>query len=240
LCCTCSAQDTEDLVVAGQVLFNIDRAIDLYALGIARNGLGEAEWRAAAYGALALACFRPNPPPSPPSPPIPTAPPPLPHALFNVAMFQQFATIAVTLRWATITPGPLPGQITVGPDITTTATTSAMRRLRQRQLSAVVNIMIEEERRWAELISTIAPLCRQNLLFSGQIPGTRPGAYAFPADPIGRLPQLTTFEIARFAAPPLAWPEPDFVVPRPGPRVRMPAPVATSANILATHHPYFP
>jgi hypothetical protein len=236
LCCTCNAQDTEDLIVAGQVLFNIDRAIDLYALGTARNGLGDAEWRAAAIGALAFACFRPNPPPPPPV--IPVAPAPLPLALFNVAPFQQFTDIAVNLRWVTITPPLFPGRpAIVNPDITTTVPTAAMRRLRQRQLAAVVNTMIDEERRWAVLVSTIAPLCRQDLLFPGQIPGTRPGP--FPTDPIGRLLQLTTFEIARYAAPP-QWLEPDFVVPTPAPPVRMPAPVATSGNILATGQPFYP
>jgi hypothetical protein len=41
-----------------KLLYDTDRAIDLYALGFEPDGTGEPEWRAAAYGALMLAFMR--------------------------------------------------------------------------------------------------------------------------------------------------------------------------------------
>ena len=53
-CCSCDDDDAADLIVAGKALFDIDRAIDLYAIGTDLNGNGDAELRAAAFGIVAL------------------------------------------------------------------------------------------------------------------------------------------------------------------------------------------
>src|SRR5712672_648637 len=51
LCCLCDETDAQDTILASKVLFDIDRAIDLYALGRDTNGQGGQEWRAAVLGA---------------------------------------------------------------------------------------------------------------------------------------------------------------------------------------------
>ena len=52
LCCSCDAADAEELVLGAKVLFDVDRAIDLYGLGTHPTALGEAELRGAAYGLI--------------------------------------------------------------------------------------------------------------------------------------------------------------------------------------------
>ena len=48
----CDAADAEELVLGAKVLFDVDRAIDLYGLGTHPTALGEAELRGAAYGLI--------------------------------------------------------------------------------------------------------------------------------------------------------------------------------------------
>jgi hypothetical protein len=204
LCCTCNQDDTRDLVLAGLILSRIDRAIDLYAIGTHPLGLGDAEWSAAAYGALALCAFRAFPPVL---------------SARNRPVFARFLMLAQTLRWVTFVGNNVLSNITL------TAAPNAQ-AMRAAQLAGVVNTMIEEELRWSHLISTIAPLCRQNLLFPETIRGTGPGP--FPTNPIGGLLQLTTEEIARQVG---GWG--GFIVPRPEVNVRMPADADVSLNIIA-------
>jgi hypothetical protein len=204
LCCSCDQNDSRDLVLAGLILSKIDRAVDLYAIGTHPLGLGNAEWSAAAYGALAFCAFRPFPPVFSPG---------------NAPVFARFLALAQILRWVTIQNN------VVLPNITQTAPPNARAR-RARQLAGVINTVIEEELRWSALVSTIAPLCRQNLLFQQTIPGTVGGP--FPTNPIGALLQATTMEIARFVG---GWG--GFIVPRPTPDVRMPADADVSLNIIA-------
>lgn len=52
LCCTCERADARELVLAGNVLANLDQAINQYSLGNTLAGGGPAEQRAAAYGRL--------------------------------------------------------------------------------------------------------------------------------------------------------------------------------------------
>src|SRR5262249_11378083 len=114
-----------------------------------------------------------------------------------------------------------------------TATAAANTRTRRAtQLAAVVTNMVDEEIRWSNLISTISPLCRQNLLFLRRIPGTRPGL-PFPGTPTGALLQLTTQEIARLVG---GWG--GFVVPAPQQGVQIPADSNVSLNIIARDDPF--
>jgi hypothetical protein len=212
LCCTCSENDANDLVAAGKLLFEVDRAIDLYALGTDPEGDGDAEWSAAAIGALVLCAFQE----------------------FEVDAgnnqqeklriiknpgLHESDDIAETLQWSVITDS-IDGS-------------DEERNKRSRQLAAVLNTMIEEEKRWADLVRAIAPSCRQSLLFKG-IPGVGPQTNPadpivlddLPNDPVGRLMQLTAIEMNRVIGDWL-----DFVVPRPIPRIRIPYSLATSSTI---------
>ena len=52
LCCSCSDDDVESIMFFAKSIYDLDRAIDLYALGIETDGQGDAEIRAGAYAAL--------------------------------------------------------------------------------------------------------------------------------------------------------------------------------------------
>jgi hypothetical protein len=208
LCCSCNAEDTEDLVVAGQVLVSIDRAIDLYALGIHPKGLGDAEWAAAATGALVLRAFGNDE--------LDPAPAQIIGPIVHNDIFDNFQDIPSILQWSSI--------IDTVPDPTPFPPASDEQKRRSRQLAAVINTMVEEEKRWAELVSSITPLCHQDLLFNG-IPGTQTGPR--PTDPIGRLLQATTDEIDDATD---QWGE--FNVRKFLLKIGLPQPIATNQNFL--------
>jgi hypothetical protein len=141
LCCLCGDNDARDLILASKVLFDIDRAIDLYALGSDPNGNGGAEWRAAVYGtviASAIGAFN------------------NPALKLSGQGAKALNLIAAQLPW---------------PPSSTSSTTPAP--LTVVQLQDVIDTQIDDELRWSELVSTVAPLCRQDLLFRTS-PGTDP------------------------------------------------------------------
>jgi hypothetical protein len=159
LCCLCDEKDAEDTILAGKVLFDIDRAIDLYALGTDTNGQGGQEWRAAVLGAAisASAGLFTNP------------------ALKGSAIdpklrgVQDLIPLIVSrLQW---------------PGLLGTAAQPATPPITARQFAGVINTQIDDELRWSSLVSSIAPLCRQDLLFRGIAPifGNPPG------DPIATM-----------------------------------------------------
>lgn len=166
LCCCCDLTNIEALIVAGKVLFDIDRAIDLYALGTrppapvpgtspaavpgtsraARAiGLSATGWRAAAYAAVIHAadiCLTKLKPSGIPS--IGT---------------QNLKDIVTALQW---------------PAIIGAAKTEDRERWAS-QLAQVIDLQLNDEARWSDLVSSIAPLCRWELLFdSGKRDGTDP------------------------------------------------------------------
>jgi hypothetical protein len=148
LCCLCDTHAAVDMVLAGKVLSDIDRAIDLYALGTDRNGLGGAEWRAALYGATIAAAiprFR-----NPVLAAAPTVPVDGPGSL-------ALKSIVAQVQWDGILANPAP--------------------LTSAQLVNVIDTQINDEVSWSDLVSTVAPLCRQDLLF--RLGGTDPIAKLF-------------------------------------------------------------
>ncbi|MHB8267809.1 hypothetical protein [Bradyrhizobium sp.] len=211
LCCSCDDDDMKLLIVAGKVLFDIDRAIDLYALGTDPQDpspgslwRGDAEWRAAAYGAMIasaqaqMATFV-----------TPANAPPF----IGVSMLPG---IVQSLRWSNILDR-VDNQL-----------------LRSTQFADVINMQIDDERRWSDLVSTIAPLCRTDLLFKGTIPGTT-GTSPAPTDPIGAVLQRGTLLINSTAfgngAPVGQWG--GFTVPRTALPVVMPRTIAGSLQEIA-------
>jgi hypothetical protein len=165
LCCLCSENDAQDLIVAGKVLFDIDRAIDLYALGTDPKAQGGAEWRAAIYGAVINGVVVPaggSPPPPAPG-----------YTFKNTTLLAQNAlldSIVKNLQWPSIVGSGTPP---VSPS----------------QLAAIINMQIDDELRWGEIASTVAPLCRQDLVLR-QFDTTTLGTTAQappPANPIGAL-----------------------------------------------------
>jgi hypothetical protein len=59
--CDCCSDDVICQVLLDKLLYDTDRAIDLYTLGSATLGDGEPEWRAAAFGLLTLEFLNPTP-----------------------------------------------------------------------------------------------------------------------------------------------------------------------------------
>ena len=190
LCCLCDPTAAEDMVLAGKALADIDRAIDLVALGTDPKGIGGAEWRAALYGATIKAA-------------IPVFKNPIlkqgvPDGLGSTAL----QSILRQLQW--------PGILTSSPPPLTTA-----------QFTNVVDTQIADELRWGELVRTVAPLCRQDLLFRGLGSAAR--------DPIATLFRAAIIDI-QSQRPPLA--PPDYFWPppfgAPAPPFNIPQPIATS------------
>jgi hypothetical protein len=66
LCCTCGGEDAESAIILAKALYDVDRSIDLYALGHDPNGWGRPEITAAGYGYVveavraAIAAVRPE------------------------------------------------------------------------------------------------------------------------------------------------------------------------------------
>ena len=127
LCCSCDDDDAIELVLAAKVLFDLDRAIDLFGLGTHPTGRGEAEMRAAAYGVIvrraATDGFGPH----------------------KVLTEDRLNAITAPL-------GTIP--------------------LSDLRLAEVLNLQVADEQRWGELVSSIAPSCRQELLFQGFVIGS--------------------------------------------------------------------
>jgi hypothetical protein len=215
LCCLCDEKDAEDTILAGKVLFDIDRAIDLYALGTDTNGQGGQEWRAAVLGAAinASAGLFTNPA--------------LKGSLIDPRLrgVQDLIPLIVSrLQW---------------PRILGTAAQPATPPITARQFAGVINTQIDDELRWSDLVSSIAPLCRQDLLFRGIAPifGNPPG------DPIATMLNAAITDIhthflnidVRFAglAPGSIVRGRDIAFGDIGPTFVMPPTVATSLERIA-------
>jgi hypothetical protein len=208
LCCLCDEKDAEDTILAGKVLFDIDRAIDLYALGTDTNGQGGQEWRAAVLGAAinASAGLFTNP------------------ALKGSAINPRLRgvqdlikLIVLQLQW---------------PSILSNAGQPATPPITSNQFAGVINTQIDDEQRWSDLVSSIAPLCRQDLLFRGIGPINGPS----PNDPIATMLNLAISDI-RDKAKNVSFPDPasgstilGSALPfgDVGPKFVMPATIASS------------
>src|SRR5712672_529360 len=160
LCCLCDEHDAEDTILAGKLLFDIDRAIDLYALGTDTNGQGGQEWRAAVLGAVinkSTGLF---------------TNPALTGSKNSDPRFRGIKDliplIVSRLQW---------------PNILSTAVFPTLPPITGKQFSGVINTQIDDELRWSDLVSSIAPLCRQDLLFRG----IGPDPNKSPKDPIARM-----------------------------------------------------
>ena len=159
LCCLCDEKDAQDTILASKVLFDIDRAIDLYALGTDTNGQGGQEWRAAVLGAVIKASANLF---SNPALTVSTINPKLRGVQDLIPL------IVSNLQW---------------PGILSNARPPATPPITARQFAGVINTEIDDELRWSNLVSSIAPLCRQDLLFRG----IGPDPNNSPQDPIARL-----------------------------------------------------
>lgn len=89
--CDGCADDALCQILLDKVLYDTDRAIDLYTLGSDTDGAGEPEWRAAAYGAVAQAFLAPF------IHPTATLPDPRPADCATRACFPRSPTLAKTL-----------------------------------------------------------------------------------------------------------------------------------------------
>jgi hypothetical protein len=203
LCCTCNLADARALVIAGKVLFDIDRAIDLWAVSGAVNGYGENEWRAAAYasviGAAAAPAFLGN------------------YLIFQSNGNPMPAIIAADLLGFNGLAGLL-NELPALPN---------NNALRAQQLADMINRQLDDEQRWSDLVSSISPLCQQNLRYGGRIGTGQP----LPGNPVGDLIQTACNQLAAFcAAPQRGWP--GFVVPAPALGLPIPPPVASSLDLV--------
>jgi hypothetical protein len=119
--CGCSLNRTRCQILLDKILYDVDRAIDLYALGSDPEGDGQPERRAAAYGfvidhlvgvqAPHLCCFQTEASPEPPCPPD-TRTDALEDVLERIrdeALWYRRFSLAITSSDASGTPVPLSG-----------------------------------------------------------------------------------------------------------------------------------
>ncbi|WP_043343109.1 hypothetical protein [Belnapia moabensis] len=66
--CQCDEGSVINQIMLDKILYDVDRAVDLYIQGMDATGMGEAEWRAAAYGRLIERFLDLNPVPNAPFP----------------------------------------------------------------------------------------------------------------------------------------------------------------------------
>ena len=139
--CDCCGAEVLCQITLDKLLYDVDRAIDLYALGIDPDGDGEPERRAAAYGALIDAFLVANPSTSPTS-------------CLARACFQRVGELVLTLQ--ALETLLLSNKVSAGVPLA----------LSDPARDADEPVMIEElcmqrlaDRRWESLIATMAPSC---------------------------------------------------------------------------------
>jgi hypothetical protein len=161
--CNCCEDPAICQVLLDKLLYDTDRAIDLYALGADPNGNGEPEWRAAGYGLLIQAFFStegnclPIEPAARavgvPVPPPPAKPPCLPILVGSQGLRATLTAIrdqllsGENLPIALVPPPPLP-------------------RPTAQKIQDVKKIMRDElcleremDLHWNSLLATMAPSC---------------------------------------------------------------------------------
>ena len=138
----CNCDDVECQLMLDKTLYDVDRAIDLYCLGSDPGGQGDPERRAAAFGAVIVSlglltfgdCLEG----------------PEHQALQNALM-----ETGLELQWPTVIP-PVP--------VPANAALLAERGRIGTLLHSELCLQRAAERRWARLVSNLAPVCRQDLL----------------------------------------------------------------------------
>ena len=147
LACGCSDNEVRCQAVLDKLLADVDRAIDLYALGSDTNGDGEPEQRAAAYGLLIRLLV--NPMLNPPAPPPPAAP---------------LQPTLNTLRQCLVNQVALQGNLTNLSGILLAATPALPPALqpgdlRSQRMEEEICLQRDGERRWFDLVEAMAPPC---------------------------------------------------------------------------------
>ncbi len=144
----CRCDDVRCQLMLDKILFDVDRAIDLYALGNHPLALGDPERRAAAYGALiqVFTAFNSGPRPPAANQPVPCLP--------DTPEAEELRTVLLDLLeqlgW---------------PDVITNLAAANRPRV-ARLLHGELCLQRAAEARWVRLVETLAPACRRGLLES--------------------------------------------------------------------------
>jgi len=150
----CNCEDVECQLMLDKVLYDVDRAVDLYCLGSNTQGAGDPERRAAAFGAVSMAllahphgtCFGDDAGAADPR-------------LANLhAALSEFAA---EVQW--------PFAIPALPPFPTEAEVAERRRI-GTLIHSEICLQRASESRWARLVETLAPACRRDLLTDARNP----------------------------------------------------------------------
>ena len=168
LCCSCDEADAQNIIYFAKLVYDLDRAIDLYAFGTEHSGIGDAEIRAGAYGAIieqVNIAFNPAPGGSP---------------RFGTATTAIVDMASTLVNWRELF-ALLPPLVLL-PNIPANAVENARRQAenarrqdenarrqadhprRARMMCDMLCYQLREERASARLVSAITPICRRELI----------------------------------------------------------------------------
>ncbi|HEY0649544.1 hypothetical protein [Phenylobacterium sp.] len=151
----CNCDDVECQLMLDKVLYDVDRAVDLYCLGSNTQGEGDPERRAAAFGAVTVALL---------------AQPVDVNCLLDDAgnveprlasLYDALNEFAAEVQWPFAIPAlpPFPTEAEIA------------ERLRIGTLiHSEICLQRASESRWARLVETLAPACRRDLLSDARNP----------------------------------------------------------------------
>ncbi|MDP1702490.1 MAG: hypothetical protein Q8L53_16235 [Aestuariivirga sp.] len=137
LCCSCDEDDAQNIIFFSKLVYDLDRAIDLYAFGTDPLGKSDAEVRAAAYGAIIEAVdahFKVLP-------------------VVGSAKFKEATTKIMTMA---------PGLVNWTAFLK--IADSDLKSDRAQMMHDMLCYQLKEERASARLVSSIAPICRRQLI----------------------------------------------------------------------------
>lgn len=139
LCCSCGETDAQNIIYFTKLVYDLDRAVDLYAFGTDEAGEGDAEIRAGAYGAIIETIdefFNPG-------------------GVVGSGGFGEATTkikdVAEELvDWERLFKAVPPEE----------------RARRARMMNDMLCYQLKEERASARLVASIAPVCRRDLILA--------------------------------------------------------------------------
>lgn len=135
LCCSCEEDDAKRIILFTKVIYDLDRAIDLYSFGTESTGTGEAEIRAGAFGALLQFA----------APVIGAG-----STRFTNAMTAVTALANPLLQWKSF--------------LTASGISNEVKEQRAKLMHGMLCLQLREEKASAKLVSSITPICRRDLI----------------------------------------------------------------------------
>jgi hypothetical protein len=146
LCCSCDEADAQNIIFFAKLVYDLDRTIDLYAFGTEPDGMGDAEIRAGAYGAIVKASIQ----------------------ILGMGGSSKFHKAAEMIKDIAPRLVDLDQFFDLEPNASVPEDTRRV-EINTRRAKMMYDMLCyqdQEERASARLVSSITPVCRRNLILS--------------------------------------------------------------------------